>query len=168
LRRSPDVPAVVVSVDAATVLAGVVPALVRCPNVTLVTARPVWIWKARGRIARTPIALDADGWRRLTVYTADDHAFTWRPLHSRLAAALRAGGAAGATVLRARLAYVLDDPLRPDRRFFSHREAPIVTTIVDTRARTFEWFGIIDELTGDAGFVTCAPVNWSQEDRSLV
>jgi PII-like signaling protein len=92
----------------------------------------------------------------LAIFTADDH--LWRPLHSRLMTELSKAGAAGATVLSGRLAYVLDDPLLPQRGWFSQPEAPMVTFLVDTRDRIARWFEVADEMTGDAGLVTCEAV----------
>ncbi len=155
--RSPAVPALVVSVDRARALAPAMPALVTSPHVDMVTAKPIWVWKDRGRVAGTPIAADADGWRSLSIFVAED-AILWRPIHRQLITQLRRAGAAGATVVRSRFAYVRDDPLRPQRGWRTRREAPTVTTIVDTRDRVARWFEIVDELTGDTGLVTCEAV----------
>ena len=132
--RSPMVPALVISIDRARVLATVVPPLVASPHVAMVTAKPIWVWKDRAGVAGTPIAADADGWRSLSVFTADDP-HRWRALHTRLIAHLRNAGAAGATVVQGQLAYVRGDSLRPQRRWVSRREAPMITKIVDTRDR---------------------------------
>jgi PII-like signaling protein len=156
-ERSPSVPALVIAIDTGRVLATAVPALLGCAHVDMVTAKPIWVWKGRGRVGGTPIAADADGWRNLSVFTADD-AHLWRPLHRQLIARLRRAGAAGATVVRAGLGYARDDPVRPRRGRRTRREAPTVTTIVDTRDQVARWFEIVDDLTGDDGLVTCEAV----------
>jgi PII-like signaling protein len=155
--RSPSVPALVIAIDTARALATAVPALLACTHVDMVTAKPIWLWKGQGRVGGTPIAADADGWRTLSVFGTDD-THRWRPLHRQLIARLRKAGAAGATVIRARLAYVRDDPVRPQRGWRTRREAPTVTTIVDTRDQVARWFEIVDELIGDDGLVTCEAV----------
>jgi PII-like signaling protein len=108
-------------------------------------------------VAGTPIAEDVDGWRNLAVYHTED-SLHWRPFQSRLLTALRHAGAAGATVVRGRLAYVFDDPLRPRNGWFARSAAPVMIRVVDTRDRVARWFEMVDELTGDGGLVTCEPV----------
>jgi PII-like signaling protein len=67
---------------------------------------------------------------------------------------LRRLGAPGVTVLRGAMGYTLGGPLRPDLRWFGRRDAPTVTTIVDTPEHDADWLQAIDELTGDDGLVT--------------
>lgn len=157
LAPAPAVPARVIAVDAASRLSAAVPALVACDAVDLVTARPIWVWKRRGRLGGTPIGVDADGWRVLSVFTADDT--NWNSPHRELLARLRVAGAAGATVVPGRLGYARDGPLRPRRGWRGRRAAPMVTMIVDTRDRIAGWFEIVDEVTGDDGLVTCEAVH---------
>lgn len=156
--RSPAVPALVISIDSARVLAAAVPALWASPHVEMLTAKPLWVWKDHGRLGGTPIAADADGWRSLSVFSVDD-LHRWRAVHTRLIAQLRKAGAAGATTVRGRLGYALDDPPRPEGRWFGRREAPMITNIVDTRDQTARWFEIIDDVTGEGGLVTCEVVH---------
>jgi PII-like signaling protein len=152
--RSPAAPAMIVSVDSSRVLAAAVPALVASPHVEIVSAKRVWIWKHCGRIAPTPISEDVAGWRKLTVYTAEN-ALALRSRHMTLVARLRSAGAAGVTVVRGRLGYVHGDPLRPQRGWLTRRHAPLVTTVVDARDEIARWFEIVDEFTGGADLVTC-------------
>jgi PII-like signaling protein len=152
--RSPAAPAMVVAIDSSRVLAAAVPALLASPHVGIVSAKPVWIWKHHGQVTPTPITEDVAGWRKLTLYTAEN-ALAMRPRHATLVARLRSAGAAGVTVVRGRLGYVDGDPLRPQRGWFTRRHAPLVTTVVDTRDDIARWFEIVDEFTGDADLVTC-------------
>jgi PII-like signaling protein len=155
--RSPDAPAMVVSLDSSLALAAALPALLASPHVDIVSATPIWIWKYRGHTTPTPIAEDAAGWRKLTVYRAED-ALALRPRQTMLMGRLRKAGAAGVTVVRGRLGYSLGEPDRPRRGWFGRREAPLMTTIVDDRDQIARWFEIVDELTDDADLVTCESV----------
>jgi PII-like signaling protein len=155
--RSPTAPAMVVAIATSRVLAAAVPALLARPHVELVSAKPLWVWKCRGRVTPTPIAEDAPGWRKLTIYAAED-ALSLRPRQTMLVSRLREAGAAGVTVVRGRLGHSLGEPLRPQRGLFTRRQTPLMTTIIDTRDQIAGWFEIVDELTGDDDLVTCEAV----------
>jgi PII-like signaling protein len=155
LSRSPEGPMMVVSIDQADVLAGTAPSLLELPQVELMTAKPVFLCKWRGR-RRSPPAPTPEHppWSLITVYTGGESPLGWRPKHLALIQRLRKLGAPGATTVRGTQGYALSDPLRPDRGWFGRRTAPTVTTIIDTPDHAAQWLRTVDEVMEDDGLVT--------------
>jgi PII-like signaling protein len=155
LSPSPDGPMMVVSIDQADVFARAMPSLLAMPQVELITVKPIFLCKWRGRREPPPApTADQPAWSRITLYAAGDGLLGWRPEHLELVGRLRKLSAPGVTVLRAALGYALDDPLRPARGWSMKRTAPMVTTIVDTPDHAAQWLQAIDEVTHDYGLVT--------------
>jgi PII-like signaling protein len=155
LSPSPDGPMMVVSIDQADVFARATPSLLAMPQVELMTVKPIFLCKWRGRREPPPApTADQPAWSRITLYATGDGMLGWRPEHLELVQRLRKLGAPGITALRGTIGYALGDPLRPDQGWFRHRTAPTVTTIVDTPDHAAQWLRAIDEVTDDDGLVT--------------
>jgi PII-like signaling protein len=155
LSPSPDGPMMVVSIDSADVFARAAPSLLAMPQVEMMTAKPIFLCKWRGRREPPPApTTDRPAWSRITLYAPGDTLLAWRPAHLDLVQRLRKLGAPGVTVLRGATGYALRDPLRPDRGWFEQRSAPTVTTIVDTPDHADQWLQAINDITEDDGLIT--------------
>jgi PII-like signaling protein len=157
LSRTPsrDGPMMVVAIDRAHVFARAAPALLALPQVELVTAKPIALCKWRGHREPPPApSADRPAWSKITLYAAGDPLLGWRPGHLEVVKRLRKLGAPGATVLRSATGYALGDPLGPERGWLGHRDAPTVTTIIDTPSHAARWLSAIDDVTADNGLVT--------------
>ena len=158
--HSPELPALIIAVDRARVLAG---------------GGGAAVFALSGRVA------DGEADRAVQVaWSPGPSRRADRPRAARLAQARRLhgrrspprqqatansprGSVAGRRCRRCggrkgHLGFALGDPIRPDPGWFAYRKASIVTTIVDTSDRVARWFELIDDLTGDDGFVTCERV----------
>ena len=80
------------------------------------------------------------------------------PLHTRLVRRLREEGAPGATSLRGVRGFSGAHAPHGDRLFRVRRRVPVVTTVVDRPDAIRRWFRVVDEVTDEAGLVTCEPV----------
>lgn len=115
------------------------------------------------RLAEPPLLPERDDaglgiWQKLTVYAGEQAKHDGRPVHVELIRRLRDEGASGATAVRGIWGFSGDHPPHGDRLLQVRRRVPIVTTVVDAPERIRRWFEVVDELTDEAGLVTCEPV----------
>jgi PII-like signaling protein len=161
LGRDAGVPLMVLAVGAPAALGGVLPALAGMLDDPVVTLERVQICRTHGRPARPPRQVaerDAEGrpiWQQLTVHSEGQTRHDGRPLHVQLIRRLRQEGAAGATVLRGELGFFGDQRPSGDRLLSVRRHAPVTTVIIDTPAAVRSLWPMIEELTAEAGLVTC-------------
>jgi PII-like signaling protein len=155
LSAPDDLPAVVITVDRADVLARVAPALLALDQIELMTVKVVALCKARGRRWPPPAATgDSRTLSRLTLYVGEDVIHQWRLGQASLIKRGRQAGARRVTLLRGRQGYALGDPLRPAGGWFAHGRSPMIAIVIDTPDRASRWFELIDDLTGDEGLLT--------------
>jgi PII-like signaling protein len=164
LSRNVDVPLLVVSVgpgEAVTRALGLLDGVLDDPEATLERVR---VCKRDGVVLAEPGRLperDGDGlgvWQKLTVYASEQARHRGHPLHVQLVRRLREERASGVTALRGVWGFSGDHAPHGDRALALHRRVPVVTTLVDTPERIQQWFGVIDEVTDEAGLVTSETV----------
>jgi PII-like signaling protein len=153
--RNDDVPLELFSVGAADSIARALPDLRTLLPGLLCTFEGIRVCKRNGTRLDRPAG---GGWQKLTVVAAENAQHEGRPLYLELVRRLRLAGAAGATAVRGIWGYSADHAPYGDRALALRRRAPVVTTIVDRAPQIDEWFGIVDELTDEAGLVTSEPV----------
>jgi PII-like signaling protein len=158
--RNPDVPMMIISVGTGEKIARVLPelgGLLRRPMVSLERVR---VCKRDGELIQAPHALpakDENGlamWQKLMVYTSERALHNGEPVHRALVRRLRAGAAAGATVLRGIWGFHGNHVPHGDRVWQLGRRVPVCTIIVDAPDRIAGSFRIVDELTAEHGLVT--------------
>jgi PII-like signaling protein len=158
--RNAEVPLMVIAVGDGARIAGVLPELRAMLSRPLITLERVRVCKRDGRRLAEPRELPATDpsglgvWHKFMVYAGEQSRHDGRPLHHQLVRALRQTGAAGATSLRGTWGYHGDHRPHGDSFWQLRRRVPVVTVIVDTPARTGDWFAIVDELTDETGLVT--------------
>jgi PII-like signaling protein len=158
--RNAEVPMMLVAIGGGEQAAAVVPELAKLLNDPVITLERIRICKRDGELLARPHdlpATDADGlalWQKLTIHTSDDMRSGDRPLHRELVRRLREAKVAGVTTIRG--VWGFNGARRPggDRLFQLHRHVPAMTVVVDRPARVMDAFGVIDELTVNAGLVT--------------
>jgi PII-like signaling protein len=92
------------------------------------------------------------------VYTSEAAQHDGQPVHRAIVRRLRAAGLSGATAQRGVWGFHGDHAPHGDRLFQLSRHVPVVISVIDRPERIAVAFGIIDELTGRAGLVTCETV----------
>jgi PII-like signaling protein len=158
--RNAEVPVMIIAVGPGEQIAEVLPDLRRLLARPLMTLERVTLCKRDGKLLSPPTALpaaDVHGlaiWQKLMVYASEQARHGRTPLHLALVRRLREGGASGATCLRGVWGFHGEHPPHGDRLLQLRRHVPIVTVLVDTPERIAESFGIVDELTDEAGLVT--------------
>jgi PII-like signaling protein len=164
LGRNAGVPLMVIAVGASERIAALLPALGALLPEPLATLERITVCRRDGvALAEPPRVPDADGsglpfWQKLMVYAGEQSRHEGHPLSGTLVRELRRRGAAGATSLRGIRGYHGDHRPHGDRLWQLRRRVPVVTTIVDTPARTRDWFAVVSELTRETGLVTCETV----------
>lgn len=156
LSRNDRVPLMVVSVGDGASVGAALPGLARLLRDPIATLERVRVCKRDGVLLDEPPPGDA--WQKLTVYASEQARHEGHPLHTRLIRRLREEGAPGATSLRGVWGFSGDHPPHGDRLFRVRRHVPVVTTIVDRADATRRWFAVVDEVTDEAGLVTCETV----------
>jgi PII-like signaling protein len=158
--RNAEVPLMIISVGEGAAVGRVLPELGAMLHRPLLTLERVRVCKRDGIMLAEPQHLpesDSSGlgiWQKLMVYAGGQARHDRRPLYVELVRRLREAGAAGATALRGVWGYHGDHDPHGERFWSLRRDAPVLTVIVDTPERIREWFGIVDELTDEAGLVT--------------
>jgi PII-like signaling protein len=160
--RNPDVPMMIIAVDAGHQIGRVIPelrALLRRPLITV--ERRVQLCKRDGERFVRPHALpgiDEHGlamWQKVMVYTSEAQRHGGQPIHRALIRRLRQSDhARGATVLRGIWGFHGDHPPHGDKLLQLGRHVPVTTIIVDTPDNIARTFDIVDELTQEHGLVT--------------
>lgn len=162
--RNAQVPVMVIAVGDGRRIAELAPELGAMLTAPLITLERVRVCKRDGRLLRQPHHLpetDPSGlgiWQKLMVHSGEQSRHHGRPLHHQLIRRLREAGASGATTLRGIWGYHGDHPPHGDGFFQLQRRVPLVTVIIDTPARTRDWFAIVAELTDETGLVTSETV----------
>lgn len=155
-----QVPLMVVAVGDGDRIAAALPELGAMLDDPLMTLERVRVCKRDGLRLAEPRHLpesDRSGlavWQKLVVYAGEQSRHDGRPLHHQLIRALREAGAAGATSLRGIWGYHGDHEPHGDVFWQLRRRVPVLTVVVDTPARTRDWFAIVDELTDETGLVS--------------
>ena len=158
------VPAMIVSVGDGTRIAAALEELGELVPAPLATVERVTVLKRDGRrLAGLPEVEQRDAaglavWQMLTVYASEASRHAGRPLHGELLRGLRTAGAMGATVLRGTWGYHGDHEPHGDRLWQLRRRVPTVCVAVDEPARIARLLEVVDELTDEAGLVTCEAV----------
>ncbi len=158
--RNGSVPMMVVAVGPGETVARALPVLDQLLRDPIVTLERVVVCKRDGVLLASPTHLperDAAGlgiWQKLTVHAGERARYGAHPLHTELIRRLRAEGASGATSLRGAYGFSGDHAPHGDRLFRVRRRVPVLTTIVDRPDRIRGLFGIVDEVTDEAGLVT--------------
>jgi PII-like signaling protein len=153
--RNADVPLMIIALGEGSQIADVLRVL---PERPLVTLERIRICKLEGASIAEPHAPAELGPEpalvKLMVHAGFDSTHAGRPLYTEIVRRLRAAGASGATVLPGIWGYYGRRPPQGDRLLSLRRHVPTTTVVIDTAKRAAEWFGVIDELTTEAGLVT--------------
>jgi len=155
-----QVPMMVVAVGVGERIAAVLPELATVVAEPVITLERVRVCKRDGRLLARPHELPASDehgralHQKLVVYTSAAATHEGRPLHLEILHGLRRAGAAGATSVRGVWGFHGDHAPHGDRVLALRRHVPIVTTAIDTPARTERSFEVIDGLTREHGLVT--------------
>ena len=154
------VPTMVVAVGAGERIAAVVPELGALVAEPVMTLERVQVCKRDGRLLARPHELpgsDEHGralHQKLVVHSSAAATHEGRPLHLEILHGLARAGAAGATSVRGVWGFHGEQAPHGDRVLALRRHVPVMTTTIDTPARTERSFEVIDELTREHGLVT--------------
>jgi PII-like signaling protein len=124
------------------------------------TVERVQVCKRDGVLLTAPTwtsDIDANGrgrWQKVTVYASERAHSGRHPLSVELVRRLRQGAAAGATAQRAVWGFTGDATPGGDAAFRLRRRGTLVTTVIDRPGSLRRLWGVIDEVTAEAGLVT--------------
>ncbi|CAN5467031.1 DUF190 domain-containing protein [soil metagenome] len=159
--RNPDVPMMVVGVGSAEQAAFACAELRRLLPDPLLMVERVRVCKRNGELVERPHELpatDAAGhplFQKLSVHTPEDALYQGQPIHRvLLRRLLESEHAGGATVLRGLWGFHDGRTPHGDRFLQLSRHVPVTTVIIDTPDAIARSFAIVDEVTGEHGFVT--------------
>lgn len=162
-----DVPMLVVCVGTGTAIATAAAALGSAldgPDGPVMTLERVQVLRRDGeRLASLetpePVLEHDQVWaQKLTVHSSEDDRVDGHPLHRVLVQRLRGERLAGATTLRGVHGFHDDQAPRGDRFWQARRHAPVMTIAVDSHERIAEVFGVVEQVTSEAGLVTVETV----------
>jgi len=163
--RNLDVPLMIIAVGGAEQVQSVMLALTAMPHRPLITSERIQVCKRDGQVVAPPTMLpahDSQGrplWQKLVVHTTEATLHGRVPIHRALVRRLSESGVTtGATVVRGVWGFHGDHEPHGDRLIQFGRQVPVLTIIIDTPERISRSFGIVDELTGTHGLVTCETV----------
>jgi PII-like signaling protein len=162
--RNANVPMMVIAVGSGASIGRVLPELGGLLREPLLSLERVRVCKRDGEPLGSPGDLpgtDAAGqplWHKLMVYTSEAATQGGQPVHRAIVRRLRAAGVGGATTMRGIWGFHGDHEPHGDKLLQFGRHVPAVTTVIDTPARIATAFGIIDDLTTEAGLVSCETV----------
>ncbi|HEY0718673.1 MAG TPA: DUF190 domain-containing protein [Streptosporangiaceae bacterium] len=158
--RNADVPMMVIAVGAEERISRVLPELGALLARPLATVERVVVCKRDGQLlARPPTAgTAATAWQKLMVYTSEAARHEGQPIHRAIVRRLRSAGLSGATTQLGIWGFHGDHAPHGDRLLQLSRHVPAVTSVIDTPARITAAFAVIDELSAEAGLVTCEHV----------
>lgn len=165
LATNARTPLAVHSVGSRDALRACLPALAGALPDPVALLEPVaWLKHDGERLEPLPVAVEANLWQAVHVYTRQSARVGGHALHHQLTRALREAGAAGVTTLLGDWGFSRDEA-RPfgDRlwRVASHR--PAVSVYVDRPAKVAAVWPRLDELTARHGIVTASPVHGYRE-----
>jgi PII-like signaling protein len=158
--RNPSVPLLIGGVGSAEAIARALVALSSFPGVAPLALERVRICKRDGVLLAPPHEVPASmqggvaWWQKLTVQSGERDAQGRHPLHGELVRRLRAGGAAGATALRAQWGYGGEHEPHGERVWSLARDTPVRTVICDTPDAIRRSFELVDLMTARTGLVT--------------
>ncbi len=158
--RNDAVPLMIICVGSSELIARGLPGLAGLLADPILTVERVRVCKRGGVLLSEPRVLperDDAGlgvWQKLTVYASEHSRHGEHPLYIELIRRLREGGGRGATSVRGIWGFSDDGPPHGDQLFSVRRRVPVLTTIVDRPERIRSCFGIVDEVTDEAGLVT--------------
>lgn len=165
VARNVDVPLMIIAIGAAGQVRACrdqVAALLERPLVTVERAQ---LCKREGALLASPPSLpevDDHGrplWQKLMIFTSEADRHKGTPIHRALVRRLwQSGNASGATVLRGIWGYHGDHEPHGDKLIQFGRQVPVMTVVVGSPAGIADSFGIVDEVTGSTGLVTCEMV----------
>ena len=165
IGRNIDVPLMIIAVGTPAQVRASRPELAALLQRPLVTVERVGLCKHKGAlIAPPPVLPEADErgrplWQKLMVFTSEASRHDGAPAHRALVRRLfESRAATGATVLRGIWGYHGDRKPHGDKLIQLGRQVPVMTVIVGSPASVARSFGIVDEVTGDGGLVTCETV----------
>jgi PII-like signaling protein len=159
-----DVPMLVVCVGSGAAIAGSAVALAPVLAGAVRTLERVQVLRRDGeRLASleapAPVLEHDHIWaQKLTVHSSEDDRVGGHPLHRVLVQRLRDRRLAGATTLRGVYGFHDDQPPGGDRFWQTRRHAPVMTIAVDSHERIAEVFGVVEQVTSEAGLVTVETV----------
>jgi len=159
-----DVPMLVVCVGTGVAIATAAAALGSALDEPVMTLERVQVLRRDGErlaLLETPApVLEHDHvWaQKLTVHSSEDDRVDGHPLHRVLVQRLRGERLAGATTLRGVHGFHDDQPPHGDRFWQTRRHAPVMTIAVDSHERIAEVFGVVEQVTSEAGLVTVETV----------
>lgn len=158
--RNADVPMMIIAVGTGPDIEQVVPALGGLLEDSMITIERVRVCKRDGKLIAAPHELpgtDEHGlplWQKLMIHTTETARYQGRPVHRALVEALRQSNVAGATCVRGVWGFRGDHEPHGDKLLQLYRHTPVITIVVDTPERIMDAFGIVDEITSEAGLVT--------------
>jgi PII-like signaling protein len=154
------VPVMVVAVGRGELIAAVAPELATLVAEPVITLERVRVCKRDGQLLARPHELPASDehgralHQKLVIHTSAAATHGGRPLHLEILHGLAQAGAAGATSVRGVWGFHGRHAPHGDRVLALRRHVPVLTTTIDTPARTERSFEVIDELTREHGLVT--------------
>jgi PII-like signaling protein len=164
VSRNAEVPVAVVAVGRRDGIAAALEELGATLPAPHGTLERVTVLKRQGGASSPPPALsDRDAgslalWQKLTVIADEQERHGGHPLYLQLVRRLREAGAAGATVLRGFWGFTAGGEPHGDRLLSLCRHVLVATVLIDRPAAVRAWWPIVDELTDEAGLVTCETV----------
>jgi PII-like signaling protein len=160
--RNAQVPLMVIAIGDGDRIAAVLPEMGALLPRPLLTLEPVQLCKSDGQALATPRTISEQQLRddptlrqKLMIYASEQSRHAGRPLHRELVRALRAEGAAGATVLHGIWGYHDGHRAHGDSFWQLRRRVPTVTVVIDTPAQVQRLFALVDRVTDETGLVTC-------------
>jgi PII-like signaling protein len=146
-----DVPLMVISVgETSAIVAAAAELATLLPDATATLERVRLLRRDGAALGELPAVADHDDrgrplWLKVSVFASE---------HERLLRALFDAGALGVTVLRGTWGYSGEHDPHGDRFLALRRRVPMLTVIVDSTARTREWFPVVEAVMADSGLVT--------------
>ena len=160
--RNVNVPTLIVGVGTASRAAAAIAELALVLPNLVVTIDDIEVWKHGAELRGQPPVVavgDRPQWLELEVHTTEGDVHEGMPVHREIVRRLMQSRAAqGATAVRGIWGFQGADKPHGDRIFQLVRKVPVVTTIIDTPEAIARSFGIVKDIIGPRGVVTCQRV----------
>ncbi len=160
--RNANVPLMLLTMGDARTLGPVLPGIVELLDDAVATIERVQICKSDGQALSEPHAIeehDESGFpvlQKLMIHAEEQAKVDGgHPLYREAVVRLKEAGAAGATVLRGIRGFYADHEPFADRLLELRRNVPVHVIVVDTPDNIQRLWPTVDQLTRDAGLVTC-------------